>query len=231
MLVSSFIDVFKGVETNSVLGGIGYLEIVQQVLDDIYSDDVFSRLERPSPKATTVAGTLSYTWAEILPAYTDINGVTTIRRIRGLWDPTLSPDGPSTVTDYGRQPTPFFEQKDIHRRVYDGDVYVDQERKTIVFKLDPLATTEKWWVDMYLDAPLVAIADQIPLLKGWEKKLLLTGCRAWFEELDKGSAGPQASIFHEMKKKYRDALQRENRVSNKTTDLGIDVDGPQVRPL
>ena len=231
MLISSFIDVFKGVETNSVLGGLGYLEVVQQVLDDIFSDDIFDRLQRPPPQAQTTAGTLVYPWVVIFPTLVDINGVTTIRRLRGLWDPSLSPDGPSTTTDYGRRPTPFFEQKDIHRRVYDGDTYVDQERKTVTFKTDPGTTTNKWSADLYLDAPQVSIADEIPLLKGWEKKLLLTGCRAWFEELDKGMPGPQSQIFYSMKTKYRDALQRESRVSRKTADLGIDVDGPQVRPL
>jgi len=231
MLVGTFIDVFKGLETNSVLGGIGYLEIVQQVIDDVYSDDIFSRLERPPPFVDTTAAQLVYTWEELLASYLDGNSVTTIRRIRGLWDPSLSPDGPSTTTDYGRKPASFFEQKDIHRRVYDGDVYVDQERKLVTFKNDPLTTTDKWKVDLYLLGPQVTEASQVPFLVGWEKKLLLSGCRAWFEELDKGGPGPQAQIFHNMKSLYRDAVQRETRISEKTEDLGIDVDGPMVRPL
>jgi len=229
MRVDKIEAAIKALETNSVFGGLGYVELIQQALDDIYSDDMIARLERPQPYAITTATVQIYTFVELFPAYVD-GGVTTIRRIRGLWDPSLSPQGPGSTTDYGRSPTPFFEQKDINRRVYDGDAYVDNERKTIKFKNDPLSTTTKWKVDMYLDAPQVVPADEIPLLKGWERKLLLPGVRAWFEELDKGEPGIQARVFHKQKELYRSALEREFEVANKQEDLGITVDTAIVIP-
>ncbi len=230
MRVDTFELAFKALETNSVFGGVTYIELIQQALDDIYSDDMFARLELPAPFVATTATQTTYTFAQLLTSYVDSGGITTIRRIKGLWDPSLSPTGALTVTDYKRSPVGFFEQKDINRRVYDGDVYIDNERKTVKFKNDPLTTTAKWKVDMYLDAPQVVAADQIPLLKGWERKLLLPGVRAWFEELDKGQPGIQAKIFHNQKLKYRSALEREREISNKTEDLGITVDTPLVRP-
>ena len=231
MKVEEFEAVFRSLETSSVLGGLTYSQLIQQALDDIFADDMFARLELPQPFAQTTAVQQTYTWAQILPTYIDVDGITTIRRIKGLWDPSLSPSGPASTTDYGRAPVGFFEQKDINRRVYDGDVYIDQERKLVKFKNDPLTTTDKWNVDMYLDAPIVGASDQIPLLKGWERRLLIPGVRSWFEELDKGEPGIQAKIFHDQKLKYRSALEREREISNKTEELGITIDTNLVKPL
>lgn len=229
MLISKFIDVLKGLENNSIMAGFGYLEIVQQGLDDIYSDDMIARLLLPAPFATTAAATLEYTFEAIFPAFV-ASGVTTIRRVRGLWDPSLSPEGSATVTDFGRSPVAFFDQRDINRRVYDGDAYVDNERKTVTFKSDPGTSTTKRRVDMYLNAPIVTTSSQIPLLLGWERKLLLPACRSWFEELDEGRPGIQAALFEKKKEEYRSALEREFEKPNNTEDLGVDIDFV-VKPL
>lgn len=231
MLISSFEAVFKALETNSVLGGLSYLEVIQQALDDVWADDNIARLEQPIPYLTTVDTQTSYTWEEILPSYIDGDGVTTIRRIKGAWDPTVTAQNSDFYSGaYKRDDKAYFNQDDLDNRVYDGDIYIDQERKTIKFESNPGTTTDKWKVDMYLDAPQVSGSDRIPLLKGWERRLLLPGVRAWFEELDNGQPGTQASIFHEQKKKYRDALLREYKKSIKTDALGVQINKDVVIP-
>lgn len=230
MLVSEFIDLFKGLETNNVLGGFSYLQIVQQVIDDIYADDNFSRIYRPEQYITTNNGDFEVPFTSILPAFQDVNFQTTIRRIRGIWEEDLSPAQPGIV-DYGRNAVPNFNQKDIHNRVYDGDIYIDNEQKIVRFKNNPGDTTTKWKADFYLRAPLIETDDEIPLLHGWEKRLLIPGCRAFFEELDLGAPGPNFNIFQQQLSKYRNAVLREDQKPEKTQDLGIIKDPDVVNPL
>lgn len=209
------------------------MNLTQQVLDDIFADDSPIRIYQPAPYIETTDGTTSYTFAEILDSspFVDGDGDTLIRRIRGIYDPSLSPTDPD-LTDYNRRYIPTFEQKDIKKRVYDGDIYIDNERKTVTFKSNPGDTTDTWKADLYLMAPRITESSVIPLLTGWEKRLLLPGCRSWYEDLDEGSGlGPQAQLFNEQKKLYRDAIERENKLDNTTTDLGIKIDQNHVQPL
>ena len=118
----------------------------------------------------------------------------------------------------------------MNQRVYDGDVYVNNETKKVSFKSNPGDTTEKWKADLYIKAPIVAENTEIPLLAGWEKKLLNPGCRAWFEELDSGKPGVQAALFDARKVAYRDALERESTVNTTTSDEGYKINATFVQP-
>jgi hypothetical protein len=226
LIVSDFTALFQSLENSSVLGDRSYLEIVQDVIDQIFSHESFARLYRPPPDVTTIDAQLAYTFEELFTSFV-ASSVTTIRKVRGLWKPALSDNN---LTDYGRQGYPYFDQDDINRRVYDYDVYVDNERKTVNFASNPGTTTDTWKADFYLKAPRIALTDEIPLLFGWEKRLLIPGCRAWFEELDKGEPGVQARLFEAVILRYRDALERHQKLDNYTAAEGFKVNIPNVVP-
>lgn len=213
--VEEFIAFLQAVETNNVLGDKAYVEIIQQVLDDIYADNSKARRYKPEPYATTTDGTLTYDWLTIFPSLAIGDAEwTSIRYIKGLYKPGLQA---SDINDYGRTAIPSFDQERYDKRVYDADVVIDNEQQTVKFLVDPDDTTDVWRADVWLKAPelsLLATTTPIPLLDGWDKRLLLPGCRGWFEELDTGEPGPQAALFWKRLLEYRDALERVAEVDS-----------------
>lgn len=228
MRVSKFRDIFQSLELQTHIADFDYLDIIQQVVNEIFADDVIGRLVKPAPDISTTAGTLTYPFATLLPSNVETNGDSLVRKVRGIWEPELTPA--STINDYGRGRTvPVFNQDDLNQRVYNGDAHVDNELRQIVFNSDPGTTTDKWKIDFWLKAPTLTEDDELPILPGWERRLLLQGGRAWFEELDDGQAGTQGAIFEQMIEKYRDAVNRDTRLDNRTDDLGFDVGGTFVQ--
>ncbi len=228
MRISKFRDIFQSLETQSHISDFSYLEIIQQIVEEIFADDVTGRLVRPEPNISTTAATTVYSFKTLFPSYLDTNSDSRVRKLRGLWKPALSPTD-TTQNDYGRNRVPFFDQKNFAKRVYDGDVYIDNELRQVTFKTDPGTTTDIWKADFWLKAPTLAETDELPILPGWERRILLRGARAYFEELDEGSAGKQSAMFEVMLRKYRDAVNRDTRLDEKTADLGFDVGGKIVQ--
>lgn len=228
MTVEGFIGFLQSAETDAVLGGKTYLEIVQQVLDDIYADDSAARMLRPEPYAVTSSGQQTYTWVQLFPTVIDADEDSTIRFIKGLWKPELQV---SDIEDYGRQSIPQFDQDLRDKRIYDADIYVNNEQQKVVFETDPGDSTDTWKADLWERAPTIALTDVVPVLDGWEEKLLLPGCRAWFEHQDLGKPGVNSELFRMRRGEYRDALERVVSVNSYSSEKTLfKIHEPNVSP-
>lgn len=213
MKASTLLTRFAGV-LGSSLQGFTPLEVLQAVLDDLWADEVPERLTVPPPFVTTVAATLVYHFdannalglTPILP------GVSTIRRVRGLFKSALTD---TNLSDYNYRALLPFDQNVLTTRLYDGSIDIDNERRKVTFRADPLSTTTTWKIDAYPKAPEVDEEDDLPVLPGEEMPLLFPGMRAFAEEWKTGSSDAWRPLYENKKSEYR-------------TKLRIDKDIPRI---
>lgn len=205
MKVSTLLTRFAGA-LGSNLQGFTELEILQAVIDDLWADEIPERITAPAPNVTTVAATLVYHFdadntqglTPILPA------ISTIRRVRGLFKPSLTN---TNISDYNYKALLPFDQNVLVTRLYDGNIDIDNERRTITFRTDPGATTTTWQIDTYPKAPILDLASDIPVLPGEEMPLLFPGMRAFAEEWKTGASENWRPMFENKKAEYRGKLR------------------------
>jgi hypothetical protein len=199
MKVSTLINWAQGLTEFQTLN-LTTLAIAQAVLDEVWALDVPQRLKnggRWSPYLVTTAATLSY-------AYVDI--ASDIRKVLGIWKPGLS--GTTGVQDYNLPQDTDFYQPDIRSRVYEADVFLDNENRVLTFKADPGATTTDWQIDYFTAAPILTEDSDIPLIsESWVPKLFLPGYLSYLERDKAGQKGPNRSEFEGALKEYGDALR------------------------
>jgi hypothetical protein len=173
-----------------------------------------SRLKTPSPYVTTLSGVLTYHFdaSNTLSLSPILPGLSTIRRIRGLYLPALTNQN---VSDYGYQNYRPFNQDLPEKRLYEGAVDIDNENRLVVFRADPGATSTKWKLDFYPKAPTLTEDSDIPILPGWEMSLIFVGMRAFAEEWKSGSSETWRPLF-------------EQRITQYTAVLGNDAGIPRL---
>jgi hypothetical protein len=154
-------------------------------------------------------------------------GVSTIRRVRGLFRPSLTN---SNVSDYNYKALLPFDQNALRMRLYDGSIYIDNELRTITFSADPGDTTETWGIDSYPRAPQVDEGDDLPILPGEEMPLLFVGMRAFAEEWKTGASGGWRPQYENKKAEYRGKLRIDKDIPRIDENLlfhGDSVVSPQ----
>lgn len=215
MQVSDLITLYRGSEQFTPLSGLTELQLVQYVLDKLWAIEVPERIVRPAPYIVTAAGTTAYSFDAL------VSGVTNIRRIRGLWNPTLTV---ANLNDYGYRQFPDFDQNLLSKRMYYKGIRLDPENRLLTFMSDPGTTTTAWKLDYYEKAPQVTADSTVPVLPGWELDVVYTGMKAWFEEASAGDSDYWVPLFEAKKRLYMDALRKE-------IDLpGMDENSYQVSP-
>lgn len=210
MKVSTLLTRFVGA-LGSNLQGFVPLDILQSVLDDLWADEVPERITMPSPYVTTVAGTLVYHMdADNTAGVTPIMpGVSTVRRVRGLYKPALTQ---TNISDYNYRALKPFDQNVITTRLYDGSIDIDNERRTITFRADPGDTTTTWKIDAYPRAPAVDEDDDVPMLPGEEMITLFPGMRAFAEEWKTGTSEFWRPVYENRKSEYRGKIRIDKDV-------------------
>lgn len=193
------------------------------VLREIWEMDVPVRLKNGgkwSPNVPTTAAKLTYTFVEL--------GLTDARKVIGLFKPALS----ALATDYSRtRAGGSFDQRGMSSRVYDGEIFVDNERKTATFKNDPLTTTDVWQADYYVAAPTITLSQEIPLLdEGWAYSMFIPGMLSYFERGQRGQASSHRMEFLSEKQRYFHILQNNTELTQYDAAQGI-VQRKVVRPL
>lgn len=216
MTVNELISIFRGSQQYVPLQGLTELALVQYTLDKIYAVDADVRIVQPAPYIATTSGTTSYGWDSL------VSGVSNMRRIRGIFNPSLTS---TNVNDYDFvKVSPVFDQNQISTRYYYRGVFINQEQRTLTFLEDPGTTTIQWKVDYYPYAPTVAEETRVPVLAGWELDLVYTGMMAWFEESKAMDSGYWVPLFEGRKKAYYEALKVETQLA------GVDHNDYQLLP-
>lgn len=210
MKVSTLLTRFTGA-LGSNLQGFAALEILQAVIDDLWADEIPERLTVPAPYVTTVAATLIYhldannnqNLTPILP------GISTLRRVRGLFKPALTQ---TNISDYNYKALLPFDQNVVTARLYDGSIDIDNERRTITFRNDPGSTATTWKIDTYPKAPVLDVDDDIPVLPGEEMPILFPGMRAFAEEWKTGASENWRPMYENKKAEYRGKLRMDKDI-------------------
>ncbi len=219
MLASTLIERFFGAIGATPMEGIEPLDLIQAVVDELSTEEIPEKLVRAAPYITTVAGTLVYAFdsdheddlTQLAP------GLDTIRRVRGIYRPAVT--GVST-SDYNYQRFPAADQNILNQRIYEGDVQIDNEERTITWSVDPGDYTDRWKLDYYPIPRLLSEASRIPVLYGWELPLVLPGMRAMHEEWTTGNPnGYWRGVFNKQKERYRGTVRNESNVPTLGSDL------------
>jgi hypothetical protein len=222
MKVSTLINWAQGLTEFQTLN-LTTLAIAQAVLDEIWALDVPQRMKnggRWSPYLVTTAATHSY-------AYVDI--ASDIRKVIGIWKPGLSEV--NALQDYNYPQASDHYQPDIRRRVYDADVFADNENRTLNFRTDPGATTTDWQIDYFVSAPILTEDSDIPLIsESWVPRLFLPGYLSYLERDKAGQKGPNRVEFEGELQNYGNAIRHfeDVRLYNATDGF---IQKSQVQPL
>lgn len=210
MKVSTLLARFVGA-LGSNLQGFVPLDILQAVLDDLWADEIPERITAPPPYITTVAGTLVYHLdADNTQGITPIlPGVSTIRRVRGIFKPALTN---SNLSDYNYKALLPFDQNVITTRLYDASLEIDNERRLITFHADPGDSTTTWKIDAYSRAPQVDEGDDVPVLPGEEMPTVFPGMRAIAEEWKTGASENWRPMYENRKVEYRGKLRMDKDI-------------------